>query len=168
MKNNSNKTKLLIVAISALALLTIAFNIKKPETQDSNSNKDTAKIKKVVDGDIVIPISDITETASFFPAEINGTELEVLAVKAPDGTIRTAFNTCQVCYSSGKGYYVQEGDVLVCQNCGNRFSMDQVQITKGGCNPVPITDEYKTVDDTSIIVSKDFLAEATVIFDNWK
>lgn len=29
--------------------------------------------------------------------------------------IRTAFNTCQVCYSSGKGYYVQSGNVLVCQ-----------------------------------------------------
>lgn len=167
MKNKSNTTKLLIVAVSALALLTIAFSIKRPESQDSNSNK-SAKIEKVVDGDIVIPISDITETATFFPAEINGTDLEVLAVKAPDGTIRTAFNTCQVCYSSGKGYYVQEGDVLVCQNCGNRFSMDQVQITKGGCNPVPITDEYKTVDDTSITVSKDFLAEATIIFENWK
>lgn len=38
-------------------------------------------------------------------------------------TIRTAFNTCQVCYSSGRGYYVQEGNVLVCQNCGNRFGM---------------------------------------------
>lgn len=168
MKNKSNKSKLIIIAASALVLLTIAFSIKKPETSsDSNTNKSNS-IEKVVDGDIVIPTSDITETATFFPAEINGTNLEVLAVKAPDGTIRTAFNTCQVCYSSGKGYYVQEGDVLVCQNCGNRFSMDQVEITKGGCNPVPITEEYKTVDDSTITVSKDFLAEATVIFENWK
>lgn len=168
MKNKSNKTKLIIIAASALVLLTIAFGIKKPETSsDSNANKDN-NIEKVIDGDIVIPTSDITETATFFPAEINGTNLEVLAVKAPDGTIRTAFNTCQVCYSSGRGYYVQEGDVLVCQNCGNRFSMDQVEITKGGCNPVPITEEYKTVDDSTITISKDFLAEATVIFENWK
>jgi len=40
--------------------------------------------------------------------------MEVLALKAKDRTIRTALNTCQVCYASGKGYYVQEGDVLVC------------------------------------------------------
>jgi len=35
--------------------------------------------------------------------------MEVLAVKAPDGTIRTAMNTCKICYDSGAGYYVQEG-----------------------------------------------------------
>jgi len=63
---------------------------------------------------------------------------------------------------------VQEGDVLVCQNCGNRFSMDQVEIVKGGCNPVPITDENKTVDDKNITISKDVLVQATTIFENWK
>ena len=67
-----------------------------------------------------------------------------------------AFNTCQVCYDSGRGYYVQEGDVLVCQNCGNRFSAEQVELIKGGCNPVPIDSENKTDDGTTItyLVSK--------------
>ena len=45
--------------------------------------------------------------------------MEIVAVKALDGSIRTAFNTCQVCYNSGRGYYQQEGNELVCQNCGN-------------------------------------------------
>ena len=62
----------------------------------------------------------------------------------------------------------QEGDYLICQNCGNRFALDEVEITRGGCNPVPITDEYKTVTDDKIIISKDFLEQATVIFRNWK
>lgn len=169
--NKSNLTKLIIISASALAILAVAFSIKVPgKATGSNSDKDSLRAEKVTDGNIVIPTSDITETAKFYPAEIDGIELEVLAVKAPDGSIRTAFNTCQVCYSSGKGYYVQEGDVLVCQNCGNRFSMDQVQITKGGCNPVPITDEYKTIDNDNktITITKDFLSEATVIFQNWK
>lgn len=169
--NKSNLTKLIIIAASALAILAIAFSIKEPDkATDNSSEKDSLRAEKVKDGDIVIPTSDITETAKFYPAAIDGIELEVLAVKAPDGSIRTAFNTCQVCYSSGRGYYVQEGDVLVCQNCGNRFSMDQVQITKGGCNPVPITDEYKTIDsdNKTITITKDFLSEATVIFKNWK
>ena len=39
---------------------------------------------------------------------------------------------------------------------------------KNNKNPVPITDEYKTVDDSTITLSKEFLAEATVIFKNWK
>jgi uncharacterized membrane protein len=99
---------------------------------------------------------------------VNGIDLEVIAVEAPDGTIRTAFNTCQVCYDSGKGYYKQNGDVLVCQNCGNRFPMSHVEVESGGCNPWPIFDEYKTVTDTDITISAAFLSEATVIFENWK
>lgn len=166
-KNNMNK--LIIISLSAIALLAVAFSIKVPgSSSDNSSKKDDLRAEKVIDGDIVIPVSEISETAKFYPAEIDGIELEALAVKAPDGSIRTAFNTCQVCYSSGRGYYVQEGDVLVCQNCGNRFAMDDVEVTRGGCNPVPITEEYKTVSDESITLSKDFLAEATVIFQNWK
>ncbi|MDR1805477.1 MAG: DUF2318 domain-containing protein [Clostridium sp.] len=122
----------------------------------------------VVNQDLVIPISEISGTAGFYPAEVDGTRLEVIAVKAADGTIRTAFNTCQVCYSSGRGYYKQEGSVLVCQNCGNRFSMEQVELSSGGCNPVPIFSENKTVTAESIIISKEYLAKAKAIFANWK
>lgn len=118
--------------------------------------------------DLVIPLADITETAVFYPVEIDGVKLEVLAVKAPDGSIRTAFNTCQVCYDSGKGYYKQDGNVLICQNCGNRFTMDKVEVESGGCNPVPIFADNKTVDNENIIISGDFLTEAKGIFANWK
>lgn len=121
-----------------------------------------------VDSDLVIPISGISETAKFYPVEIDGTNLEVIAVKAPDGTIRTAFNTCQICFDSGKGYYKQEGDVLVCQNCGNRFKLSQVEIEAGGCNPWPIFPDNKTVDDINITISYDYLKKATAIFSNWK
>jgi len=118
--------------------------------------------------DIVIPKSGVSKTVTFYPADVDGTKLEVLAVTAPDGTIRTAFNTCQVCYDSGRGYYKQEGDMLVCQNCGNRFTMDQVEVASGGCNPVPIFSKNKTEDDTNITIPYSFLKEAKVIFANWK
>lgn len=161
--------KLVIIGVSSAAILAIAFSIKPSgSSPDSGSKNGEIYAKQVVDSDIVIPISEITETARFYPAKIGGIELEVLAVKASDGTTRTAFNTCQVCYSSGRGYYVQEGDALVCQNCRNRFSSEDVEVTRGGCNPVPITEEYKTVSEDSITISKDFLTEATVIFQNWK
>ncbi|MDR2671408.1 MAG: Fe-S-containing protein [Oscillospiraceae bacterium] len=119
-------------------------------------------------GDLVIPIAGITEQASFYPVEVNGTQLEVIAVKAPDGTLRTAFNTCQICYDSGQGYYKQEGNALVCQNCGSLFTMDRIEKAQGGCNPVPIYADYKTVDEENITISGAFLEEATVIFQNWK
>jgi uncharacterized membrane protein len=170
MSNNTNKKfdfkKLSIITVVAIALVAVAFMVKTPGKSGSDGVSGT--IKAVKDADIVIQTKDITDQPGFYPAEINGTKLEVIAVKASDGTIRTAFNTCQVCYNSGKGYYKVEGDQLVCQNCGNRFGMDDVEVTKGGCNPVPITSEYKTVTDDTITISKDFLTQATQIFSNWK
>jgi uncharacterized membrane protein len=122
----------------------------------------------IFDKDVVIPISEISSTAKFYPVGVEGTRMEVIAVKAPDGTNRTAFNTCQVCFDSGRGYYVQEGSVLVCQNCGNRFRMEQVEVVSGGCNPVPIFPQYKAVTDKTITISYDFLKEAKIIFSNWR
>ncbi|MDR1766055.1 MAG: DUF2318 domain-containing protein [Lachnospiraceae bacterium] len=134
----------------------------------SATTTDTSTPALFTDTDIVIPLSGVSETATFYPAEVGGTRLEVLAVKAPDGTVRTAFNTCQVCYDSGRGYYKQSGDVLVCQNCGNRFKMSQVEVLSGGCNPVPIFAENKTVDDDNITIHLSYLQEATRIFANWR
>ncbi|MDR1586298.1 MAG: DUF2318 domain-containing protein [Treponema sp.] len=122
----------------------------------------------IADRDLVIPLAEVTENAVFYPVDIEGTRLEVIAVKAPDGTVRTAFNTCQVCYGSGRGFYKQQGTVLVCQNCGNRFRMSQVEVRSGGCNPVPIFKGNKTVDDENITISKEFLKEAKVIFSRWR
>lgn len=159
--------KLAMITVVVIILVAIAFSIKPQEKLGTTSGtSETAD--KVKDGDIIIQTKDITEQPRFYPAVMNGTALEVIAVKASDGTIRTAFNTCQVCYSSGRGYYKVENNQLVCQNCGNRFNMDDVEVTRGGCNPVPITSEYKTVTTDTITITKDFLSKATTIFQNWK
>lgn len=124
--------------------------------------------KILPNGDLQIPKKEITSTAKFYQYKLDGVQMEVLALRAPDGTVRTAFNTCQVCYSSGRGYYVQQGDVLVCQNCHNRFKASQVEIIKGGCNPVPITADLKTEDANTITIAKSLFVEAEPIFLNWK
>lgn len=135
-------------------------------TDDKEDEKETTKIEK---GDsLVIKTDDLSEDAEFYPIEVDGTEMEVIAVKDAEGTIRTAFNTCQICYDSGNGYYKQEGDKLVCQNCGNSFTMDQVGETAGGCNPYPILDDDKTMTEDEIQISYDFLKESSDIFANWK
>ena len=94
--------------------------------------------------------------------------MEVIALKASDGSIRTAFNTCQVCYSSGRGYYKVEGDALVCQNCGNSFGFDDVDVARGGCNPVPISAENRTQTDTTVVISAQYLQAQSKLFANWK
>jgi len=122
----------------------------------------------ITDRDLVINTAEITENALFFPVDIDGVRMEVLAVKAPDGSIRTAFNTCQVCYASGRGYFVQTGTLLVCQNCGNRYRMSQVERRAGGCNPVPIFPANKTVTSDTITISAEYLRQAKAIFERWR
>lgn len=138
-----------------------------PPVQEQATLLPTASPAVVTD-DFVITTDGITETATFYPMVVEGVEMEMFAVKAPDGTIRTAFNTCQVCYDSGRGYYVQEGDTLVCQNCGNRFQLGDVEKVKGGCNPLPIVAEYKTVDENTITIPYELFQAAKEFFLNWK
>ena len=168
---SASKYKVFLLLVIAVALVisgvTVTILLKQPNAQINNSTITTPAQLNTA-GDLVIPISGISGKASFYPVTVDGTKIEILAVKASDGTVRTAFNTCQVCYDSGRGYYKQSGDVLVCQNCGNRFKLSAVEVEKGGCNPVPIFDENKTIDDTNITIHADYLKLATQIFQNWK
>lgn len=181
MKNNqknkngnksSKKTNNFVLGVVAIIIIGIAvftfLNSGKDEEGLAEQQKPTALSATNENGDVVIQVADVTETASFYGYNELDTYMEVLAVKASDGTVRTAFNTCQVCYASGRGYYIQEGDVLVCQNCGNKFKLDEVEVAKGGCNPVPIFKEMKEVTDTTITIPKELFAEAEGIFANWK
>jgi uncharacterized membrane protein len=151
------------VKFTAVMLLFLAGSVFAQNSGNLNEVKPV-----IADRDLVIPIAEITENAVFYPVDIQGTRIEVIAVKAPDGTIRTAFNTCQVCYGSGRGFYKQQGTVLVCQNCGNRFRMSQVEARSGGCNPVPIFKDNKTVTNTTITISREYLTRAKDIFARWK
>ncbi len=148
--------KLVFTAVVVAAVFIIGYAFIKFNTKEN------------VQGDLIIQKSEISETVKFYPYNIGKTNMEVMAVKASDGTVRIAFNTCQICYDSGRGYYKQEGDELVCQNCGNRFYIDQLEKIKGGCNPVPITKEYKSEDDESIIITQAFLEANKALFGNWK
>ena len=158
-----------VVAVVIIAMVVFAIRISNNSDKLSGGQAGGAAPSSINEnGDLVIPVAGITEKATFYVYDGLDSKMEILAVKASDGTIRTAFNTCQDCYHSGRGYYVQEGDVLVCQNCRNTFQMDQVEMTAGGCNPVPISEEGKDITDTSITISKDFLLEAETMFASWK
>lgn len=117
---------------------------------------------------LVIPKAGIGGKAVFFAFTVDGVKMEAFAVKAGDGTIRTALNTCQVCYNSGRGWYVQEGNEMVCQNCGNRFNIEKIERIKNGCNPIPITKDLKTETKDTITITADVLASGKQFFARWK
>ncbi len=75
-------------------------------------------------------------------------------LKSSDGIIRAAFDACDVCWPAGKGYY-QEGDYMVCRNCGRRFASVRVNEVKGGCNPAPLN---RKVENGKVVIEvKDIL-----------
>ena len=75
-------------------------------------------------------------------------------LKSSDGIIRAAFDACDVCWPAGKGYY-QEGDHMVCRNCGRRFASVLVNEVKGGCNPAPLN---RAVENGQLVIQlKDIL-----------
>ena len=85
----------------------------------------------------------------------NGITIKYFVLKSSDGVIRAAFDACDVCWPSGKGYY-QEQDNMVCRNCGKRFASVKINEVKGGCNPAPLS--RKIDGDNLVIQVADILA----------
>jgi uncharacterized membrane protein len=73
-------------------------------------------------------------------------------LKSSDGIIRAAFDACDVCWPAGKGYF-QDGDYMVCRNCGRRFASVMVNEVQGGCNPAPLKRSMQ--NDKVVIQIKD-------------
>lgn len=178
-KKSSKKNSGLILTAAAAVILCLAVviisNIKSSTEEDNVSaavpeaERQSGEVTVLSEGEsLVIPTADVTTQASFYTVEVDGATMEIIAVRDSEGSIRTAFNTCQICYSSGRGYYVQRGDFLICQNCGNKFTVNQVEIESGGCNPWPIFEDDKTVTEDTIEISYEFLAASKKIFANWK
>ncbi|WFR59793.1 DUF2318 domain-containing protein [Anaerocolumna sp. AGMB13025] len=191
-KKSNQKVNPLMIGAVAVAAIAISLVVLAPNKKAANTDKDTSSIaenasdeitavsdtgtsgssaKEAVlneEGDVVINLSDITDKASFYEYDANGTTMGLFAVKASDGTIRTALNTCQVCNGSPYAFFEQQGDSVQCQNCGNQFSLDMIGQERGGCNPVPITDTDATTTDTQIVIPAKFLQDNAERFTNWK
>ena len=114
-----------------------------------------------VDGDLVIAKKDLSNIARFYPVVIEGYTMEIIAVAAPDRTIRVVFNACQACGPAG---YRQSGDSVVCKACGNAFKLSVLERQRGGCNPIPVGEKNRRDDGANIVVSREFLKRAKDYF----
>jgi uncharacterized membrane protein len=106
------------------------------------------------EGLIEIPVSEVNDGAAHFykVKADDGIVVSFFVVKSQDNVIHAAINACDVCYREGKGYK-QNGDYMVCQNCGRRFPMDRINVVSGGCNPAPL--ERQVTGDRVVISMKD-------------
>jgi uncharacterized membrane protein len=99
--------------------------------------------------------------AKFFDYKTpEGKKIRYFIIKSSDSVIRAAFDACDVCWESGKGYK-QDGDFMVCQNCGRRFQSTKVNVVTGGCNPSALT---RTVKDGKVIITTQALNQGARLF----
>jgi uncharacterized membrane protein len=115
-------------------------------------------VKSASEG-VSVPLSELTGKARFYDYKTaSGKTVRFFAMKSSDGVYRAALDACDVCFAAKKGYR-QEGDDMVCNNCGNHFHSAQVNEVKGGCNPVGL--ERKVEGDRLNVSAKELEAGAS-------
>ena len=98
--------------------------------------------------------------ALFLSLESEGRPLYYFALKSRDGAYRAALDACDVCYRTNLGYR-QEGDLMVCNKCGQTFPSDRIGEVKGGCNPHPLA---RGIEGQYLVIRKADIAERTDYF----
>lgn len=105
---------------------------------------------KAENGKVSIPLKDVDSgEAKYFSYKFPDKKVNFFVVKSTDGVIRAAFDACDVCFRSRLGYK-QNGDVMVCNNCGQVFPTNRINIEKGGCNPAPLN---RTIEGDDLVIN---------------
>jgi uncharacterized membrane protein len=91
---------------------------------------------KVDNGMVTIPVTKLADgKARFYKLDDGGKEIAFFAARASDGSYKTAFDACDSCFKSKKGYE-QQGDKMNCKNCNQKFAIGRLgPNATGGCNP---------------------------------
>ena len=177
------KNKVLIIATIVVIIVAVCVIIFIPKNNDNGAKNvatsevkqtsNTATAKKIdadlnENGDVEVLLDKLdTKSPTFITyTSENGSKMELVAVKDSNDNIDIAFNTCQVCNGSPKAYFVWKNNKLICENCGNTFSLKTIGQSSGGCNPMTISDSKVTKIDNGIQISKAFLSENENLFAN--
>lgn len=113
-----------------------------------------AKVLVAQDGRVRIPLADLTDMSlHFYTANVNGTVIRFLVIHQMNGNYAVALDACQIC---GRAGYRQEGQNVVCRNCGATIYIPTIG-ERGGCNPIPV---QSVVEGGEVIVNLSALASA--------
>ena len=87
-------------------------------------------------GVVRVPLTDLTDSSlHYYTADVaGGATVRFLIVHKTNGDYATALDACQICGAKG---YRQEGQNVVCRNCGAVIYIPSIG-QKGGCNPVAL------------------------------
>jgi uncharacterized membrane protein len=155
----------LIIVIAVAALVAAVGAAYFITTQSGGSNPSapiTSTGSQVNPAEIAYPLSLFADgKARHFEHKASGLTIRYFIIQSADGVVRAAFDACDVCWPAGKGYH-QEGDVMVCDNCGRRFDSVLVNEVKGGCNPAPLK---RTIRDEQLVILVDDILQGNSYFN---
>ena len=152
---SGKKTRpLLIVAV--IALLAVAAFVFFSRSRGDQPSAIAVNNGSSATNEIRIPLAELSSTAKFYDYLLPGNKkMRFFALRSSDGVYRAALDACDTCYHAKKGYH-QEGDDMVCNNCGLHFHSAQVNEVHGGCNPVGLPRQIE--GDVLVIKASDLQA----------
>ena len=151
-QKNRSLTSLLILLVTGVSIYGCSGS--------ASSGSKNAGLISPTNGKLEISVADVNDGKAhhFQVKATDGTMVTFFVLKSADGVLRAAIDSCDVCYRSGLGYY-QEGDNMVCKNCGQKFASGKINVLKGGCNPAPLN--RTVVGDKLVINMRD------IDMNNW-
>lgn len=146
----------LILVLAAVAAFVVFRGRDDQPTATVINSTNSSTNNAAAPGDIRIPLAELSSRAKFYDYTLaDNRRMRFFALKSSDGVYRAALDACDTCYHAKKGYH-QEGDDMVCNNCGLHFHSAQVNEVHGGCNPVGLP---RVVEgDTLVIKTSDLQA----------
>jgi high-affinity iron transporter len=101
-----------------------------------------------------IPLSELTDSSlHFYTADVDGSVIRFLVIHKLNGDYAVALDACQICGTAG---YRQEGQSVICRNCGAAIYIPSIG-QSGGCNPISVKSR---VEGGEVIVDLSALGEA--------
>lgn len=112
-------------------------------------------------GAVKIPLTGLKDgKARFFSLGTGEPAVRFFAFRRSDGSIAVALDACNACYRAKLGYR-QDGDQMICNNCGMAFQPEDIGVSTGGCNPVPVA---HTVTADAVVVETGVLEQGRKYF----
>lgn len=113
-----------------------------------------AKTLIAKDNQVRIPLSELTDSSlHFYTADVNNSVIRFLVIQKQNGDYAAALDACQICGTAG---YRQEGQTVICRNCGASIYIPSIG-QSGGCNPISVTSR---VEGGEVIVDLSALGDA--------
>lgn len=160
-RNRKPRVLFLTVAVVCLAVSIFAASWYLKSEDGSSPIAVSAPKEEIVD-QITYPVSSFDDgKAAHFEYTDHDITVRYFVLKSADGVVRAAFDACDVCWPAGKGY-AQEGDDMICRNCGRRFPSISINEVEGGCNPAPLA---RKISGDNLVIRVEDILEGKKYFD---